>query len=219
MACRLVDRPLRPLFPKGFYNEVQIIITVLSSDGENPHPILDIIASSAALTISDIPFEDPIGASVIGLIEGELVVNPTYEELKKSDLELTVAGNGNSTMMVEAGAKFVSEEIMLEALGLAQEVNGEISDLISDIRKEIGNKKWAIPDLTKEQKDAKKATIEAVGEQIKDVLYNPKNKQTRNDQIKEIMKTVIDDLSDQYDPIEIRDTLRDVEKKLYVKQY
>ena len=212
LACRLVDRPLRPLFPKSFYNEVQVIVTVLSSDGENPHPILDIIAASAALTISDIPFEDPIGATVIGLIEGELVVNPTYEELGKSDLELTVAGNGNSTMMVEAGAKFVSEEIMLEALGLAQEVNGEISELISDMKKEIGNKKWDIPDLTKEQKDAKKATIEAVGEQIKDVLYNPKNKQSRNDQIKEIMKTVIDDLSDKYDPILIRDTLYDIEK-------
>ena len=213
LACRLVDRPLSPLLTKSFYNEVQVIVTVLSSDGENPHPILDIIAASAALTISDIPFEDPIGATVIGLIEGELVVNPTYEELGKSDLELTVAGNGNSTMMVEAGAKFVSEEIMLEALGLAQEVNGEISELISDMKKEIGNKKWDIPDLTKEQKDAKKATIEAVGEQIKDVLYNPKNKQSRNDQIKEIMKTGIDDLSDKYDPILIRDTLYDIEKK------
>ena len=97
LACRLVDRPLRPLFPKSFYNEGQVIVTVLSSDGENPHPILDIIAASAALTISDIPFEDPIGATVIGLIEGELVVNPTYEELGKRDLELTLARNGNST--------------------------------------------------------------------------------------------------------------------------
>ena len=97
---------------------------------------MDIIAASAALTISDIPFEDPIGATVIGLIEGELVVNPTYEELGKSDLELTVAGNGNSTMMVEAGAKFVKEDVMLEALNLAQEVNGQISELISEMKNE-----------------------------------------------------------------------------------
>ena len=129
---------MRPLFPKNFYNEVQVIITVLASDSTNPHPILDIIGTSAALSISDIPFEYPIGASVIGLIDGELVVNPTYEELEKSDLELTVAGNGDSTMMVEAGAKFVKEDVMLEALNLAQEVNGQISDLISEMKNEIG---------------------------------------------------------------------------------
>ena len=145
LACRLVDRPLRPLFPERFYNETQVIITVLSSDGENPHPALNIIGASAALAISDIPFGGPIGACVIGLINGELIVNPSYDELKTSHLELTVAGNGEATTMVEAGARFVSEDILLEALTLAQEVNGEIANQIREIQDEIGKEKWTIP--------------------------------------------------------------------------
>ena len=213
LACRLVDRPMRPLFPKGFYNEVQVIITVLASDSVNPHPILDIIGTSAALTISDIPFEYPIGASVIGLIEGELVVNPTYQELEKSDLELTVAGNGESTMMVEAGAKFVKEDVMLEALNLAQEVNGQISDLISEMKNEIGKEKWEHPKPAEDEIKAQQATIDSVGEKIKNILYDENAKQTRNEQISEIKKDVLEKLSEDFEPSYIKAALNSIEKE------
>ena len=106
LAARLCDRPLRPLFPKNYHNETQLIITVLAADEVNPHAPLGIVGASAALTISDIPFDDPVGACNIGYIDGQLIVNPTYEELEVSALELTVAGTADAIMMVEAGANF-----------------------------------------------------------------------------------------------------------------
>jgi len=138
LAARVIDRPIRPLFSKTLHNDIQIIITVLSSDGVNPYSALGIVGASCALAISDIPFHDPIGSCVIGLVDGELVVNPTYQELQTSDLELMVAGTGDATMMVESGANFVSEDVLLDALELAQEVNGAIVEQIEEIRAKVG---------------------------------------------------------------------------------
>jgi len=118
LVCRLIDRPLRPLFPKNYHNETQVIISVLSSDETNPYDALGIIGSSLALSISDIPYQDPVGACVIGLIEGEMIVNPTYEQLQTSKLNLTVAGTEDAIMMVESGSEFVSESVLLDALKL-----------------------------------------------------------------------------------------------------
>ena len=123
LNCRLVDRPLRPLFPKNYHNDTQIAITVLSTDLELPYSSLGILGASMALMVSDIPFNEPVGACEIGYVDGELIVNPTYEQLEVSDLQLTVAGTSEAIMMVEAGANFVSEELLLEALNLAQENN------------------------------------------------------------------------------------------------
>ena len=116
LNCRLVDRPLRPLFPKNYHNDTQIAITVLSTDLEFPYSSLGILGASMALMVSNIPFNEPVGACEIGYVDGELVVNPTYEQLESSDLQLTVAGTSEAIMMVEAGANFVSEELLLEAL-------------------------------------------------------------------------------------------------------
>ena len=116
LNCRLVDRPLRPLFPKNYHNDTQIAITVLSTDLEFPYSSLGILGASMALMVSDIPFSEPVGACEIGYVDGELIVNPTYEQLESSDLQLTVAGTSEAIMMVEAGANFVSEELLLEAL-------------------------------------------------------------------------------------------------------
>ena len=102
LAARMIDRPIRPLFSKTIHNEIQIIVTILSSDGVNPYPAIGIIGASIALSISDIAFNDPIGACVIGLVEGELVVNPTYEELLTSDLELLVVAK-ESAMKSRSG--------------------------------------------------------------------------------------------------------------------
>jgi polyribonucleotide nucleotidyltransferase len=121
LLCRLTDRPLRPLFPKGFRNDVHIVLTALSSDGENQIDILAINAASAALMISGIPFEGPVGAVRVGLINDQLVINPKSSEMEHSELDLRVAGTEDAILMVEAGANEVTEARMLEALRVAHE--------------------------------------------------------------------------------------------------
>ncbi len=150
LNCRLVDRPLRPLFPKNYHNDTQIAITVLSTDLEFPYSSLGILGASMALMVSDIPFSEPVGACEIGYVDGELIVNPTYEQLESSDLQLTVAGTSEAIMMVEAGANFVSEELLLEALELAQENNMKMAELQKKIVKEIGKEKNIVEENTSE---------------------------------------------------------------------
>jgi len=126
LACRLADRPLRPLFPKGYRNDVQIVITVLSVDQENDSDIMGIVGASAALSISNIPFTGPVGAVRVGYIDDQLVVNPTESQLPQSRLDLTIAGTSDAVMMVEAGAKELPEDLMLEAVRFGQEALQDI---------------------------------------------------------------------------------------------
>src|ERR671914_748464 len=123
LAGRMTDRALRPLFPKGFRNDVQIIVTVLSADMENDPDILATIGASAALSISDIPFDGPVSAIRVGFVNGEYVLYPTYTELKSSELDLVVSSTREKVIMVEAGANSVSEEVFLEAVRRAHEAN------------------------------------------------------------------------------------------------
>lgn len=116
LSARLIDRPIRPLFPKGYRNDIHIVATVLSVDQDNPQDALAIIGASAALTISDIPFLGPIGAVIVGRIDGEFIINPTLAQAELSDMHLAVAGTKDAVIMVEAGAKEVSEDVMLEAI-------------------------------------------------------------------------------------------------------
>ena len=116
LAARLTDRPIRPLFPEGYKDDVQVVLTVLSTDQENDPDIIGTIAASAALTISDVPFQGPIAAARIGRINGEFVLNPTYSQLAESELDLIVSGTRDAIMMVEAGAKILPEAVMAEAI-------------------------------------------------------------------------------------------------------
>ncbi|MBI4302066.1 MAG: polyribonucleotide nucleotidyltransferase, partial [Chloroflexi bacterium] len=126
LAMRLTDRCIRPLFPRGFRNEVQVVITVLSADQENDPDILAIIGASAALSTSEIPFAGPLAATRMGYVEGEFVINPTFTELGRSQLDLVVAGTRDAVLMVEAGGSEVQEDIILEAIRRGQEVNKEV---------------------------------------------------------------------------------------------
>lgn len=126
LACRLADRPLRPLFPKGYRNDVQIVITVLSVDQENDPDILGIIGASAALSVSDIPFAGPVGAVRVGYLDDQLVINPTEPQLARSRLDLAIAGTVDAVMMVEAGAKELPEDLMLDAVRFGQEALQDI---------------------------------------------------------------------------------------------
>ncbi len=126
LACRLADRPLRPLFPKGYRNDVQIVITVLSADQENDYDILGIVGASAALSVSDIPFAGPVAAVRVGYVDDHLVINPLESQMEHSRLDLAIAGTSDAVMMVEAGAKELPEDLMLEAVRFGHEALQDI---------------------------------------------------------------------------------------------
>jgi DNA polymerase III epsilon subunit family exonuclease len=141
LAARLTDRPIRPLFPDGYKDDVQLVITVLSTDQENDPDVLGTIAASAALTISEIPFLGPIGAVRVGRIDGEFVVNPTYSQLEDSELDLIVSGTRDAIMMVEAGAKLLPEDVMAEAILFGHRAIQPLIDLQAELQRAVGKAK------------------------------------------------------------------------------
>ena len=141
LAARLTDRPIRPLFPEGYKDDIQLVITVLSTDQENEPDVLGTIAASAALTISEIPFAGPVGAVRVGRIGGEFVVNPTYSELAESELDLIVSGTRDAIMMVEAGAKLLPEDVMAEAILFAHRALQPLIDIQEQLREAVGKPK------------------------------------------------------------------------------
>src|SRR6187402_2052841 len=141
LAARLTDRPIRPLFPEGYKDDVQIVLTVLSTDQENNPDVLGTVAASTALTISEIPFLGPVGAVRVGRIDGEFVVNPTWSELKESELDLIVAGTKDAIMMVEAGANLLPEDVMAEAILFGHRALQPLVELQEQIREAIGKPK------------------------------------------------------------------------------
>jgi polyribonucleotide nucleotidyltransferase len=174
LTARMTDRPIRPLWPKGYRNETQVIATVLSADQVNAFDTLCINGASAALMVSDLPFQGPIGAVRIGLIDDEFIINPTLQEMEESDLDLIVAGTKEAISMVEAGAGEVDEETVLEALALAHEEIGKLCDAQVELAKRAGKPKWEVEPVTvqpavlkKVQSAAGKALEEASLEQGK----------------------------------------------------
>jgi DNA polymerase III epsilon subunit family exonuclease len=141
LAARQTDRPIRPLFPEGYKDDVQLVITVLSTDQENLPDVVGTIAASAALTISEIPFNGPVASVRVGRIDGEFVVNPTFTELKESELDLIVAGTRDAIMMVEAGANLLPEDVMAEAILFGHRALQPIVDLQEEIQKAVGKPK------------------------------------------------------------------------------
>src|SRR4029077_2439732 len=141
LAARQTDRPIRPLFPEGYKDDIQLVITVLSTDQENEPDVIRTVAASAALSISEIPFAGPIGAVRIGRINGEFVVNPTYSELADSELDLVVSGTRDAIMMVEAGAKLLPESVMAEAILFGHRALQPLVDLQEELQKAVGKKK------------------------------------------------------------------------------
>lgn len=145
LICRLTDRPIRPLFPKGMRNDVQIVMTALSADQEHFIDIMSIIGASAALTISDIPFYGPVGAVRVGYIDGKFVMNPTVTQMEQSILDLRLAGTRDAVIMIEAGASEVTEELMLEAIHAGHSAFQPLIELQEKMRAEIGKPKTTVP--------------------------------------------------------------------------
>jgi polyribonucleotide nucleotidyltransferase len=167
LTARMIDRPIRPLWPKGFTNEVQVICTTLSADLITPHDILAINGASAALMISPLPFKGPVGAVRIGLIDGQLVINPSLPEVQEeSTMDLIVVGTKEGLTMVEAGAEEVPEELLLEALELAHAEIKKLCEAQEELRREVGKPKWIDPDVDAEvagHADRIRERIAAVG--------------------------------------------------------
>ncbi len=173
LADRLADRSLRPLFPKGFRNELQIVVTVLSTDRENDPDILAMIGASSALSISEIPFDGPIGAVRVGCIDGQLILNPTYTQLNDSSLDLVVAGTGNAVIMVEAGAKEVPESLILDAIKFGQQAIQEIIALQQRLQEAFGKPKMEFKE-SEVSPEAEQAVSSAVNGRLDEVIYKPK---------------------------------------------
>ena len=161
LTCRLIDRPLRPLFPKSFRNELQIINLVISADDENDPDMLALVGSSAAVALSGIPFSAPIGAVRVALVEGQLVANPTYKQLAASPLEIVIAGTEDAVLMVESGGREISEEQMLEALAFGHEQCKQIARIQKDLVAQVGKPQWAF--------DAKAGADPALDARVKEL--------------------------------------------------
>jgi len=196
-TARLMDRPIRPLFPKGFRNDVQVIATVLSADQENDVAIPAINGASAALTISNVPFEGPIGAVRIGLVDGQLVVNPPQSVLDaQSQLDLIVAATDSAIVMVEAGAREVSEARVLEALDLAHAEIRRIIGVQRDLAAKAGKPKMDIPTPQVDQELAGAVRVQAE-RLIREALAQPE-KLMREDALRQVMLRVAPVLAEQY---------------------
>ena len=202
LTDRLTDRPIRPLFPKGFRNEVQIICTCLSADLENPLDVLSIIGASAALSISDIPFGGPIGASRIGYVRGEYVVNPTFQQLEESELDLVVAGSRAGVMMMEAGAQQASEALVLEGIRRGQEANLEVIAIQEEMVRSIGKPKVSFdPEGYTEELDSLVTGI--VKGRVSDALDASAGKADQASRLKALKAEVLEQLQESHEAAHI----------------
>ena len=215
LSSRLCDRPIRPLFPPSFKNETQVVAMVVSYDGENDPDVLAACGASAALAISDIPFDGPMGEVRVGRVGGELVVNPTHEQIKLSDIELIVAGTADSIMMVEGDSKEVSEQDLLDALKFAQLEIKKIVDLQNQLKAEAGKTKWIVAEPTIDA-DLKKDVYGLAEAKFKEIVYSILAKEERSAKNKELSESVKLALAEKYPEQEkvIGEILHDLEKDL-----
>jgi polyribonucleotide nucleotidyltransferase len=165
LTSRLIDRPIRPLFPEGFYNEINVIAHVLSYDGENEPDVLAMVAASAALTISGVPFMGPIGAARVGYSEGDYILNPTQEQIKEGELDLMVAATQDAVMMVESEAKELSEDVMLGAVMFAHKASQKVIDAIIRLAEQSAKEPWEL-DAGADQSAVKQQLRDLIGADI-----------------------------------------------------
>jgi len=213
LISRLIDRPIRPLFPENFRNEVQVLPTVLSYDNENETDILSIIASSAALAISGLPFQGPVAAARVGYINDKYVLNPSKEQLKESKLDLVVAGTKDAVLMVESEASGLSEKQMLDAVKFGHENFSPVIKAIENLKKKCAKEEWKI-----EEKDYSKLNKKISKELTKDLekAFSEKDKKKRSELINlatEKCKTLFEG-DETYSELEILLQLKNLEKDI-----
>ena len=213
LISRLIDRPIRPLFPEGFRNEVQVLPTVLSYDNENEADILSIIASSAALAITGLPFQGPVAASRVGYINDKYVLNPSKEELKESKLDLVVAGTKDAVLMVESEASGLTEKQMLDAVKFGHENFSPVIKAIENLKKKCAKEEWKI-----EENDYSKLNKQISKELTKDLekAFSEKDKKKRSELVNlatEKCKSLFEG-DETYSELEILLQLKNLEKDI-----
>jgi polyribonucleotide nucleotidyltransferase len=214
---RLTDRPLRPLFPKDMRNDVQIILTALSHDQVHNLDVLCIIGASAALTISDTPWDGPVAAVRVGLIDGELVINPTIPEMENSDLDLRIAGTSDAIIMVEAGANQVPEATMIEALRFGHQAMQPVIELQKQMRAEIGKPKSEYPSFHVDEA-LRQQVVGRIGDRLAQAVVETTSlsRDERNRIIDELRNEVVDSFIEEddgepaTDPKDVRAVFSDV---------
>lgn len=208
LTSRLIDRPIRPLFPKGYRNDVQVVATVLSVDIDHNPDTVAMIGSSIALSISSIPFNGPTGSVSVGLVDGQFIINPTFEQREKSDMYLVVSGTKDAIMMVEAGSNEVSEEVMLNAILFAHEEIKKICDFVQTIANEIGKEKDEYY-VFKPLEEVEAAVTEFASQKMKDAIKTV-DKQERQ----ENMEKVKDETMAHFEEI-FPENMKDVDEVIY----
>ncbi len=196
LTSRLIDRPIRPMFPDGYHNDVQIVATAVSVDPDNAPDMPAMIGASTALSISDIPFEGPIAGVRIGLIDGQFIVCPTVDQMEKSELNLAVAGTKDAILMVEAGAKEVSEDTMLDAIWFAHDQIKKIVEFQEKIQSEIGKPKMEVP-VYVPPADIVAAVKEYGEDKLKAALMDA-DKLRRDEMVGEVKADIAEHFADQY---------------------
>ncbi len=215
LTSRLTDRPLRPLFPDGMRNEVQVIVTTLSSDSVHLLDIMSVNAASAALTISDVPWNGPIGAVRVGYIDGQFVVDPTVEEMAESQLDLRMAGSRDAIIMVEASANEVPEELMVQALTFGHEALQPIIALLEEMRAAVGKEKRE-PTIVVSDAALAEATKGRIGGRIAEVIATTTEREDRNEALDTLRDEVVDSFladDETTDPKAVREVFADEIKK------
>ncbi len=217
LICRLIDRPIRPLFVKGFYNEVQVIINVLSHDTENEADILALVATSAALTISGVPFLGPVGAAKIGYKDGEFILNPTIQQVKDSELELMLAGTSEGVLMVESEANELSEEVMLDAVKFGHEAFQPVIEAIIDLAEHCAKEPMDAPEKEDGYDELHKKIQDIVTEPLKKA-YKIVEKQDRQNAISEAKAAAVEALAnDEIGEAEIMPHFKEIESDIVRK--
>ena len=219
LTCRLIDRPIRPLFPEGFYNEVQVIVHVVSLNPEVQADIPSMIATSAALSISGIPFNGPIGAARVGYINGEYVLNPGQTQLKDSQMDLVVAGTQAAVLMVESEAQQLTEEVMLGAVVYGHEQGNIAIAAINDLVREAGKPVWDWQAPARDE--VLIAKVEALGGDKLAAAYQIRNKQARTQACREAYAAVMAGLKAEgveFDGVKVESMLFDIEARIVRSQ-
>ena len=194
LVSRLIDRPIRPLFPEGFRNEVQVIATVLTHDMENDPSIPALIGCSAALTLSGIPFFGPVGAARVGFKDGAFILNPTLEQIKETDLDLVVAGTAEGVLMVESEASELSEDVMLDAVTFGHTAFQPVLDAIISLAEHAAKEPWDLPSESKEEAALRKQ-VDKLGRKLIADAYKEKQKQTRYEKLKAARDAIVEKLT------------------------
>lgn len=217
LIARLIDRPLRPLFPDNYFNEIQIIASVLSTDKQNEADILAILGASTALEVSDVPFEGPIAAVRVGRIEGAFVTNPTVDQQHESDINLIVAGNRSAIVMVEGGGDFVSESEMIEAIFYGHEAIQPMLDMQIEIREAVGQPKREVS-VPATDVELEKKVIEVATPKLQEVITTA-DKMLRKKKKDDTFTMTMEELSDEYvdSRAVVKEMIHDLEKKMVRK--